>query len=125
MVIIMQFNRGATRACIHQQGTTDSQGNTVDVAFYNTFWGLQPLFANPVTVLEKGMWGHMVRDVKTVLQRFQQQPVSTTAATLDEGMCWCCCVYVGGLYAYQAHHIIIIIVNVIMPTHPPTHPQYR
>lgn len=66
-------------------GTADSRGSKVDGALYRTFWGLQTLFTNPVNVLQPSVWTAMVADVRTVLQRFAQQPVSTSAATLDEG----------------------------------------
>lgn len=67
-------------------GMPDSKGNKVDGALYSTFWGLQSLFANPTSVLQPSVWTSMVADARTVLQRFAQQPVSATAATLDEGV---------------------------------------
>lgn len=63
-------------------GMPDSK---VDGALYSTFWGLQKLFANPVNVLQPSVWSTIVADARTVLQRFAQQPVSASAATLDEG----------------------------------------
>ena len=74
--------------CLPAQDAKDSEGNTVDAAFYRTFWGLQHAFQHPVETVVPDNWTKMVKDVKSVLAEFMKRPVALSGRAPSAGECF-------------------------------------
>lgn len=70
---------------VNVQDARDSEGNPIDAAFYQTFWGLQHAFQHPVETLHPDNWTKMVKDVKLVLAEFMKRPVAVSGRAPSAG----------------------------------------
>eukprot|EP00899_Mesostigma_viride_P012183 jgi/Mesvir1/20966/Mv08033-RA.2 len=56
-------------------------GTVIDYKFYNTFWGLQGFFQNPVLVLQEDNWATFTRGLESVLTVFKAQSFASSSAS--------------------------------------------
>mmetsp|Transcript_35173 Transcript_35173/g.111161 ORF Transcript_35173/g.111161 Transcript_35173/m.111161 type:complete len:373 (-) Transcript_35173:7-1125(-) len=82
--------------------TTDIEGDAaaggegipgLDMEFYQTFWGLQPMLNNPPSALKPAAWAQFTAGLRTVLAAFAAQPLTSADAdaasvgsALEEGL---------------------------------------